>query len=261
MANDPPVMIPLKLVSHNAQGLNSPAKRRKVFQYLYAQKLDVVLLQETHFSKCFNTSFIHSKFPSFSLANVDDKTKGVGIFFSKRCKFTLESELKDPESRYILLVGELDDKLYSFKSYYAPNKGQLAFFQHLLKTLMPFLEGTMIFGGDSNTAFDQGLDKSRSPGNRLTRPIKQSLRIAKLTFQHGLVDIWREVNPTLRDFTLFSNPHKSLARIDHILITPASIPLTKRAYIKDVVWSDHSMVVLAPQATNPVGAGDLKSPF
>lgn len=197
MANDPPVMIPLKLVSHNAQGLNSPTKRCKVFQYLYAQKVDVVLLQETHFPKCFNPSFIHSKFPSFSLANADDKNKGVGIFFSKRCKFTLKSELKDPEGRYILLVGELDDKLYSIISYYAPNKGQLTLFQHVLKTLTPLLEGTVIFGGDFNTAFDQGLDKSHPLDKRLTRPTKQSLCIAKLIFQHGLVDIWREVNPTL----------------------------------------------------------------
>lgn len=176
---------------------------------------------------------------------------GVGLFISKRCKFSLKSELRDPEGSYILIVGEMDDQLYSFMSYYAPNKGQLAFFQHLLKTLTPLLESTVIFGGDTNTAFDQGLDKSCLPGKRLTRPTKQSLRIAKLIFQHGLVDIWREVNPTLRDFTHFSNPHRSFTRIDHILITPAYILLTNRACIKDVVWSDHSMVILTLQ--RPVG--------
>lgn len=71
--------------------------------------------------------------------------------------------------------------------------------------------------------------------------------IAKLIFQQGLIDIWREVNPTLRNYTHFSNPHGSFARIDHILIASTSIPLTHRAYIKDVVWSDHSMVILVLQ--------------
>lgn len=135
MANNSPVQLPLRVVSHDVEGLNSPAKWHKVFQYLHSQKIDVVLLQEMHFPKRYCPSFIYSKFPSFSLANAEDKTKGVGIFISHRCKFSLKSELRDPEGRYILVVGELDDQLYSLISYYAPNKGQLAFFQNMLKTL------------------------------------------------------------------------------------------------------------------------------
>lgn len=88
MANDPPVNTPLKMV----------------------------LLQETHFPKRFCPSFIHSKFPFFTLANAEDKIKGVGIFIFKRCKFTLKSELRDPDGRYILIVGELDNQLYSLIS-------------------------------------------------------------------------------------------------------------------------------------------------
>lgn len=132
-----------------------------------------------------------------------------------------------------------------------PTKANKPFFQHLLKTLTSLLEGTVIFWGRHQHSFWPGAGQVMPPGKRLTRPTKQSLRIAKLIFQHGLVDIWREVNPTLRDFTHFSNPHRSFTRIDHILITPAYILLTNRACIKDVVWSDHSMVILTLQ--HPMG--------
>lgn len=117
----------------------------------------------------------------------------------------------------------------------------------MLKTLTPLLEGAIILGGDSNTADDQGLDKSHPPAGRLTRPMKQSLRIAKLIFQHGFVDIWREINPTMRDYTHYSSPHSSFTRIDNIFIPTAAVPLASKSFIRDSIWSDHSMVFLTLQ--------------
>ena len=38
----------LKLLSLNINGLNSPAKKSKTFNYLKKQKLDIICLQETH---------------------------------------------------------------------------------------------------------------------------------------------------------------------------------------------------------------------
>lgn len=152
MADEPPVPQPLKVVSHNVHGPNSPSKRQKVLQHLHSQKVDVALLQETHFPKSYRPTFIHSKFPTFYLSNTDDKTKGVGIIFSHKSKFSLKLEHKDPEGRYILVTEELDDQNYSFLSYYALNKGQLSFFQSMLKTLTPLLEAMIIIGGDSNRA-------------------------------------------------------------------------------------------------------------
>lgn len=123
------------------------------------------------------------------------------------------------------------------------------------------LEGTVVFGGDSNTAFDQGLDKSLPPGKHLTRPSKQSLHIAKLIFKHGLVDIWKEVNLTLRDFAHYSSPHWSFVRIDHIFIASASVLLTNRAYIKEVVWSNHSTVSQRPSLCWRLNKSILSDPI
>ena len=117
----------LRFASHNVQGINSPVKRRKIFQYYHDQKIYVLFLQDTHLPKSYTPSFIHPNYPTFYLANSDNKTKGVGLFFSRNLQFSLVSEFKDPEGRFILVKGLIDNQLYSLISYYAPNRGKLNF--------------------------------------------------------------------------------------------------------------------------------------
>lgn len=114
----------------------------------------------------------------------------------------------------------------------------------MLKKLDPLVEGTAIYGRDSNTALDQGLEKSRPPGSQLTHPPKRCLKLAKLIFKYGLVDAWREMNTTKKDYTHFSCPHQSYVKIDHIFISTSELSNVTKSYIRDTVWSDHSIVLL-----------------
>lgn len=52
------------------------------------------------------------------------------------------------------------------------------------------------------------------------------------------------MNPNKRDYTHFSCPHQSYARIKHIFISIASILAIAKSYIRDTVWSDHFIVIL-----------------
>lgn len=90
------------------------------------------------------------------------------------------SQHRDPEGRFLLVNGSLDKHMYSFVSYYAPNKGQVQFFQQMFQILKPLIEGTIILGGDFNMAFESGLDKSNPMKSKLIRPNKGSVKIAKL---------------------------------------------------------------------------------
>lgn len=99
-------------------------------------------------------------------------------------------------------------------------------------------------GGDSNGAFDQGLDKSKPPSAQLTRPTRVSLKIAKLLHDRGLTDVWRESNPFKRDFTHYSYPHKTYARIDHILVPSYVVLAVIKSQIRDTVLSEHSIVIM-----------------
>lgn len=181
------------------------------------------------------------------LAIAEEKTKEVAILFYHKCKFSLLSEHRDPERRYILNKGAIDDQTYTFVSYYTPKNGQSSFFQSMLRSFAPLLEDTVILEGDSNIAFDQGIDKFRSPGKRLSRPTKQSLGNAKIIFQYGLVDVWREINPTVQNYEHYLSPHNSFARIDHLFIATAKIPPVSKSFFWDSTWSDHSIVFLTLQ--------------
>lgn len=139
--------VDLKVASHNAQGLNSPRKRRLAFDHYKSLRLDIVLLQETHFPIRYSPRFLHSYYPSFFLANAPNKTKGVAILISKNSKFAHILDFRDLGGRFILVKGTLEGVLCFIISYYAPNKGQATFFQNLFATLNPLLEGKVIWGG------------------------------------------------------------------------------------------------------------------
>lgn len=128
MANSKPPTPTLKLISHNAQGPNSAIKPRKLFQLYQTMSSDILLLQETHFPATFRSTFLHQRYPQFFLTNMDNKTKGVAICFSKHINFSETEEIIDPLIRYILVSGTIDGETYTFISYYTPNKGQAKFF-------------------------------------------------------------------------------------------------------------------------------------
>lgn len=83
-----------------------------------------------------------------------------------------------------------------------PNKGQKAFFESLLNKLRPHLKGTIVFGGDTNMAFDFSLQSSSSGKSNPKRPSRQSVQLAKILNEEGLIDI----PPFQGLYTLLSTP-------------------------------------------------------
>lgn len=79
-------------------------------------KIDIVLLQETHFPIRYNPKFLHSHYRTSYLANAANKSKGVTVLFSKNCKFDYNLTHRDPEGK-----GSIEGNIYSIISYYAPN--------------------------------------------------------------------------------------------------------------------------------------------
>lgn len=129
-------------------------------------------------------------------------------------------------------------------SHYAPNTHQDKFFETVLQTLQPHFLGTVVLGGDSNTPFDLSSDKSNPQIPKAKRPPKRSLRVAQTIQSHGLVDIWREMNPRTRDYTHYSIPHRTHSRIDHIFVLSHTIPRVEASKIHDTSLSDHSIMTL-----------------
>lgn len=180
-------MAPLNIISLNVQGFNIPHKRTKAMRFFSAKKAHICL-QETHFIDKTSPKFLSASYPQFFTASATVKQRGTLIGFHRNVPFTLTSQLKDPEGRYLLLTGYILDMATTIVSYYAPNKRPVAFLSHLFQAVEAHKFGTVILCRDSNATIFPFLDKS---------PLVSLDTSNKLTFQHlltthKLVDTWRE---------------------------------------------------------------------
>lgn len=120
-------MAPLNIFSLNVQGFNVPHKRTKAFRSFQAKKAHIVCLQETHFTHTTTPTFFSKSYPQVFTASANIKKRGTLIAFHRTTPFTLHSEIKDPEGRYLILTGYLMDTPITVVSYYAPNRHPLSF--------------------------------------------------------------------------------------------------------------------------------------
>lgn len=56
--------------------------------------------------------------------------------------------------------------------------------------------------------------------------------------------VWRELNPTVRDYTFYSPPHKTYSRIDYFFMYSKDIGFVRSCKIGLLDLSDHSPVYL-----------------
>ncbi|XP_040214168.1 vomeronasal type-2 receptor 26-like [Rana temporaria] len=89
------------------------------------------------------------------------------------------------------------------------------------------------------------MDKSDPASPILRRPPTGSSKVARLLHLYDLIDAWRECNPTVRDYTHFSQVHHTYSRIDHILVRTPLLPYMTSVRILSTPWSDHSPIKLS----------------
>lgn len=103
--------------------------------------------------------------------------------------------------------------------------------------------------GDSNSVFNSTLDRRSSKEVPTSHDASQELALCTLFQSYGLVDVWRERHTSSQEFTLFSNPHQSFCRIDHVFLHLRSLPLVNKIAISTSPWSDHDPLVLGINLT------------
>lgn len=231
-------MAPINILSLNVQGFNILQKWTKAMRSFAAKKAHIICLWETHFIDKASPKFLSASYPQFYTASASSKKRGTLIGFHRSLPFILTSQLSDPEGWYILLTGLIADFEITLVSYYAPNRHPEAFLSHLFKVVETCKFGTVILCGDSNTTVFPFLDKSPPVSN----PDTHKWTLQSLLTAHNLVDTWRELNPTSRNFTHYSYPYKSFSRIDHVLTSSSMIPEIIFSEIIPYPWTDHCAV-------------------
>uniref|UniRef100_A0A8C5WF74 exodeoxyribonuclease III n=1 Tax=Leptobrachium leishanense TaxID=445787 RepID=A0A8C5WF74_9ANUR len=209
-------MTKIRFISLNVRGLNIPQKRRKALTDLHRQGGDIVFLQETHFRADAAPS-LSSRFYSQSFYSIYDasKARGVAILLARHIPFTVIHQQQDANGRFLFVKGTLGNQKITLANIYLPNRGQCAELRSILSKLDKFREGLLICGGDFNVS----LDSSRE-GVYPTPSVDDSLRgrFLHLLHKHQLVDGWRALNPTVRDYTFYSAVAHSYSRLDTFLI-------------------------------------------
>uniref|UniRef100_A0AAR2LBR0 exodeoxyribonuclease III n=1 Tax=Pygocentrus nattereri TaxID=42514 RepID=A0AAR2LBR0_PYGNA len=172
----------LNIISLNVNGLNSPIKRAKILSKMRKEKIDVVMLQETHLG-----NDEHEKL----------KKRGVAILFSNSVYFECTSEIKDKEGRYIFVKGKIDNNEVTFCNVYAPPGERWTLFDKIFNLVATETSGILVCAGDFNLILnlDSTNQQRRSPFNMKIRKVMQEL---------GLIDTLRNFNPSQRDYTFYS---------------------------------------------------------
>lgn len=118
----------------------------------------------------------------------------------------------------------------------APNSFDPDFLHTVQDKVLGMPEYSLIIGGDFNCAMND-IDRTTSfTDSRLSSALK------KFVADLQLIDIWRFHNETTRNYTFFSNRHKSFSRIDYIFLSQSLVHLAKPD-ILPILLSDHAPVL------------------
>uniref|UniRef100_H3AQW7 Endonuclease/exonuclease/phosphatase domain-containing protein n=1 Tax=Latimeria chalumnae TaxID=7897 RepID=H3AQW7_LATCH len=162
------------------------------------------------------------------------------------------SQVTDPAGRFIIVHGRWGSKQVTFASIYAPNIDDPLVIQDFFLQLAQF-PSPWVIGGDFNCALDTVVDRSSSVQVAQTHMAKNILASMK---EYGLMDVWRHLHPTVREYSFYSHAHQSFSRINLLLISALLSHRVKACEFLLHFASDHSPVMIQLEAPE-----DLQGPF
>ena len=246
----------LTLSTFNCRGIQDTFKRKKIFHYLRSVKSDIIFLQETH-STLNDESFWKTQWGAQAwFSSYASNSRGVAILISNSVSVQVNSILKDPGGRFLIMSINMNGSPVILANIYAPNNDNPQFYLDVFAHLDKFDQSCLIVGGDLNLVLgDLDYSGSRScHSNVNAREIVNSLME-----EFNLIDVWRHYHPTLRQYTRHQHNPKVLSRLDYILISENLMGGCLKSKIIPGVNSDHSVVQLTFNIDkNPRGRGYWK---
>lgn len=101
----------------------------------------------------------------------------------------------------------------------------------------------LILGGELNLLAHPVMDRSsRRGGIPRASQVKHQAELSWMLESHALVDLWRALNPTARQYTFYSHKHHTHTRIDYLLCSKALFNFCDLTDIGQKLISDHVWV-------------------
>jgi exonuclease III len=270
----------LRLGSHNVRGM--AAHLSDLAAIWMQQRLDVVLVQETHLSffdgakvatqlnaACKELNPAHTGYaPIWGLNTTANGSRSAGVAVLVRRELLTNGDLswaeaqahKDPGGRLLVLPMQWGGHALRLVCAYLPNAvgQQVDFIQQQLQPAMQ-APGSYLLAADFNFVTNLALDRvSTAPGG--SQPSTAAAQCFANAFP-SMVDVFRHRHPTRRAYTHHSPT--SAARLDRWYASEALQPYLWQCSIGDETPSDHRPVILqlaaAGQQQQRQGPGLLRA--
>uniref|UniRef100_G1KY48 Reverse transcriptase domain-containing protein n=1 Tax=Anolis carolinensis TaxID=28377 RepID=G1KY48_ANOCA len=177
----------------------------------------------------------------------------------RRKKVTYVSEklpskiaFKDHEGRILGVSVEVHNRILLICNIYAPNGCKLKFVERLYQKIIEQEYEDLIIMGDFNGVLNAALDKSNS--EKKSKSIKGGVLpryFLKLKEDLNLLDIWRHLHGSARDYTFLSNRHLTWTRIDMIWGNKSIVNRITKCNILPRLNSDHAPLEITLDKEDP----------
>ena len=118
----------LNIACFNVNGLRQNLKRKSIFYHLKNKKVDIILLQETHFSITEETLWQYEWRGKIMFGHGNSNSKGTAILIRQSFACEVITTYADSKGRFLLTEIEINDKNLVICKVYAPNKDDPNFF-------------------------------------------------------------------------------------------------------------------------------------
>ena len=233
-------MSDVSIVSFNCRGLADAQKRRDLFVYIREKKFQIICLQETHFLEDESDKIRAEWGGEIFCSNNKDRKRGTAVLFNK-VPIQIHNLRKDKEGNLLALDLDLFSRKITLVNLYAPNEDDPGFFYHVEQTITELKNTAVIITGDWNLV--QDFEKDTKNYLKLNN-CRAHRAVLKLKENRGMVDPWRQMNPSTRRFTWFQKTPPKCSRLDFFLVSEDIYPLVRKAEILPGYRSDHSFVLL-----------------
>lgn len=234
-------MAKLTIASANVQGLGNFQKRRDVFHHLRQKKFSIYFLQDTHFETKVEKQIRAEWGYECYFASYTSQSRGVAILFNNNFDFKVTNVIKDTQGNFLIVTVKTMDKELVLANIYGPNNDDPQFYTILQEKINRLQNPNILIGGDWNLVLNPSLDYCNYRHNN--NPKAQE-KVAEMSAELELVDIWREINPEVLRYTWRRLNPPQQGRLDYFLVAESLISLVKDADILVGYRSDHSLIKL-----------------
>ena len=231
----------VKIISFNVNGVLNPIKRSKILSKLKKEKAQIAFLQETHMSQSEHAKLQRLGFKHvFSSSFKSGHKRGVATLISNALAYEHISETVDEEGRFIKVTGRIEGSIITLLNVYVPPGSDWLLYRRVFD-LMVDSQGVVVCGGDFNIRLNPALDSSRASVQN--RPLIRKLKA--LMGELGIIDVWRELHPSIRDYTHYSFPHSVYSRLDYFFVFSSEKFRIRDCNIATIDLSDHSPISMS----------------